>query len=125
MQFHQHDSFQKELRAVCKKQKHLTAAIDSGFEKVSKLLVVQFDPIDPQVAIPPGKLHRVSGFGAWELWKVEVVLIGTTLRPSQWPRMWFAVSGDKIVFLCIAAHMQNYDNNTVDRIAADRASDFF
>lgn len=125
MQFQEHDSYQKELRSICKKQKQLSVAINNGLTKVKKLLAIQFDPLDPQVVIPPGKLHRVSGFQTWELWKVEVVLLGTTLRPNQWPRMWFAISGDKVVFLCIVAHMQNYDNNTVDNTATDRASDYF
>jgi hypothetical protein len=125
MQFHEHDSYKTEFKAICKKQKQLISAINDGIAKVSKLLAIQFDPTNPQPVIPPGKLHRVSGYETWELWKVEVVLTGTTLRPNQWPRMWFAVSGDKMVFLCIVAHMQNYDNNTVDGTATDRASDFF
>ncbi|PIZ61915.1 hypothetical protein COY17_03395 [Candidatus Saccharibacteria bacterium CG_4_10_14_0_2_um_filter_52_9] len=125
MQFHEHDSYQKELSSVCKKQKQLTVAITDGLAKVKKLLKIHFDPLDPQVAIPPGKLHRVSGFEIWELWKVEVVLTGTALRPNQWPRMWFAVSGDQIVLLCIYSHAQDYDNNSVDATAIDRASDYF
>ncbi|MES2971953.1 MAG: hypothetical protein V4702_06560 [Patescibacteria group bacterium] len=125
MQFHEHDNYQKELRAVGKKQKQLETSINDGLVKVKKLLALQFDPTDPQISIPPGKLHRVSGFETWELWKVEVVLLKTTLRPNQWPRMWFAVSGDKVVMLCLALHSQNYDNNEIDRIAIDRASDFF
>lgn len=67
MQFHEHDSYRKELAGICKKQKQLARAVNDGMAKVAKLLAIQFDPINPEVAVPPGKLHRVSGFETWEL----------------------------------------------------------
>ena len=119
MNFLQHDQFDNELKKLGK------YPVLSGLEAVKRLLEKQFDPNDPEVVIPPGKIHRVRQNSVWSLWKVEVVLPKSGLRPSQWPRMWFAVSGDKVVFLCIVSHTQNYDNNVVDGIAADRASDYF
>ena len=120
MNFLQHDEFVNELKKLSK-----YPSLQGGLDSVKRLLEKQFDPNNPEVVIPPGKIHRVHQNTVWSLWKIEVVLPKSGLRPSQWPRMWFAVSGDKIAFLCIAAHMQNYDNNTIDALATSRASDYF
>lgn len=118
--FLSHDQFESELKKLSK-----SSPILAGMESVKRLLEKQFDPLNPEVVIPPGKIHRVHQNDVWSLWKIEVVLPKSGLRPNQWPRMWFVVSGDKIVFLCINSHTQNYDNNTVDKLAAERVSDFF
>lgn len=121
MNFLQHDDFVKELSKLVKKHRNL----DAGMKAVERLLQRQFDPLKPEEVIAPGKIHRVTQNAIWALWKIEVALPGSGLKPNQWPRMWFAVSGDRVVYLCIVVHMQNYDNNEVDKIAQARTSDFF
>lgn len=114
-----HDSFDAEYKKLLKKHRQLA----DGLKKAQKLLEAQFDPINPQAVIGPGKLHRVSANHTWEIWKIEVALIGSGLRPNQWPRMWFAVSGDTFTLLTIAVHSQNYDNNAQDALAIERYSE--
>ena len=114
-----HDSFEREFKRLCKKH----TCLEDGLRKVKKLLEAQFDPIAPKEIIGPGKLHRVTANQTWAIWKVEVALTGSGLRPSQWPRMWFAVSGDTFTLLIIAVHAQNYDDNMQDKIAEDRYSE--
>jgi uncharacterized phage-associated protein len=81
---------------------------------------IPYDPNNPQPIIGPGKLHRVTADHTWEIWKIEVALIGSGLKPNLWPRMWFAISGDTFTLLTIATHAQNYDNNAQDKLAAER-----
>jgi hypothetical protein len=119
--FLQHDQFYKELKKLSKKHRN----INTGLENVERLLEKQFDPSNPEEIIAPGKIHRVKQNTIWSLWKIEVVVPGSGLKPNQWPRMWFALSGDTLVYLCVVSHTQNYDNNMIDSIAMDRASDFF
>lgn len=121
MNFLRHDQFSGELKQLVKKYPGTTA----GLSAVERLLEKQFDPTSPDEVIAPGKIHRIHQNAIWSLWKVEMAVPGSGLRPSQWPRMWFAVSGDKIVLLTIVSHTQNYDDNTIDKIAIERASDFF
>lgn len=111
-----HDSFDSEFKKLLKKHKQLA----DGLKKTQKLLEAQFDPLNPTSVIGPGKLHRVTANQTWEIWKVEVALIGSGLKPSQWPRMWFAISGDTFTLLTIVAHQQNYNNNAQDRLALTR-----
>ncbi len=47
------------------------------------------------------------------------------LRPNQYPRVWFAVKGSIIAFLCIATHIDNYDDETMNRRALERVADMF
>jgi hypothetical protein len=119
MLWQQHDGFVKELKKICGKYPQ----VDDGVAKVKKLLAVQFDPLQPKEVIAPGKIHRVHGNNIWELWKVEVLLPKSGLKPSQWPRMWFCVSGETITLLAIATHIDNYDNNEMDRKAISCLSD--
>lgn len=111
-----HDSFDIEYKKLLKKHRQLA----DGLQKAQRLLEAQFEPNNPHAVIGPGKLHRVTANQTWEIWKMEVALINSGLRPSQWPRMWFAVSGDTFTLLTIASHSQSYDNNTQDRIATER-----
>ena len=111
-----HDSFDAEYKKLLKKHKQLA----EGLTKAQRLLEVQFEPNNPQAIIGPGKLHRVTADHTWEIWKLEVALIGSGLRPNQWPRMWFAISGDTFTLLTIVAHTHNYDNNAQDALAKDR-----
>jgi hypothetical protein len=121
MLWQQHDNFTVELKKICKKYPQ----VDDGIDRVKRLLTTQFDPQSPEEVIAPGKIHRVRSDTIWTLWKVEVVVPKSGLKPSQWPRMWFAVSGGAITLLCIATHMENYDNNTIDRLALKRITDIF
>ncbi|MDK2898971.1 MAG: hypothetical protein PWQ10_158 [Patescibacteria group bacterium] len=113
----EHNAFSKEFKHFCKKQKPALA----GFNAIKKLLAKQFDPINPDDIIAPGKIHRVYQSQTWEIWKVEAIVQG--LKPNQWPRIWFAVNGDEITFLTIGSHTENYDNNAKDRIAIERVTD--
>lgn len=119
MYWQSHDGFDKEYKKLLKKYRQL----DDGLKKVKKLLERQFDPVERQSIIGPGKIHRVTANQTWELWKVEVALIGSGLKPSQWPRMWFAVSGDTFTLLTISVHQDNYDDSAQDRLALERYTD--
>ncbi len=121
MQFLYHDNFQKEI-IILKKKYH---TISDGISALERLCEVQFNPTDPKQVIAPAKLHRITQNDVWTLWKVEVVIPNSGLRPSQWPRMWFVVKGAIIVFLCISSHIENYNNKEMDRLALLRISDFF
>ncbi|HWZ65202.1 MAG TPA: hypothetical protein VNX65_00210 [Patescibacteria group bacterium] len=57
--------------------------------------------------------------------KHRVAIPKSGLRPGQWPRVWFVVSGENIVFLTIAMHAQNYSDNDMQALAKTRATDFF
>ena len=117
MLWYEHNTFTREFKKFSKK--FVTAKRD--FEAVKKLLGTQFDPLNPKEIISPGKIHRVQQNAIWDLWKIEALVEG--LKPSQWPRIWFVVSGDSITFLCIGTHIGNYDNNEMDRIAISRIGD--
>lgn len=119
MQWLKHEGFDGDFKKLSKKY----PAAHDGLHKVKKLLSVQFDPIDPKEIIASGKIHRRHQNAIWEMWKVEMIVVG--LRPNQWPRAWFVVSGDTVIFLTIATHMQNYDDNSMDKIALRRVSDYF
>lgn len=97
--------------------------IDEGVESFKKLCEVQFHPTTPRQIIAPGKLHRVTQNDIWALWKIELAIKG--VRSNQSPRIWFAVKGSTIVFLCAKSHPDNYDDNEVNASATDRATEFF
>jgi hypothetical protein len=119
MQWQSHNSFISEYKKLSKRFSEL----DLSFEKAKKLLSKHFDPIEPQIVIEPGKLHRITtALDMGELWKLEMVVIRT--RSSQSPRIWFNVNGYTITFLAIATHLDNYDDNKVTALALSRWSDF-
>jgi len=120
MIFLEHPQFSKELKAL---RKYRT--INDGLDAVKRLLEKQFDPASPEEVIAPGKIHRIHQDGIWSLWKIEVAVPNSGLKPSQWPRMWLVVSGDKIALLTIGSHSQGYDDGSMDRAAKARVSDFF
>lgn len=121
MLWQEHNSFSKELKKICGKYPQTL----DGIKKVKKLLSVQFNPLQPTEIIAPGKIHHVSGNATWDLWKVEVLVPNSGLRPSQWPRMWFSVSGETITLLAIVTHINNYETNDIDRLAICRLSEVF
>ena len=62
---------------------------------------------------------------AWTMWKTELPILESGLRPNQYPRVWFAQSGDIIAFLCISSHIDNYNDEEMNQLALSRVSDFF
>lgn len=117
MLWQSHNSFYNEFLQANKKIRNLEA----GFTIAKKLLAKQFDPSSPVAVISPGKIHRLHGESTWELWKLEMVV--QNLRPNQFPRIWFAVSGEVITFLALGCHVKNYDDNERQRVALERFSD--
>ena len=113
----EHSSYIKEFEKFSRK----FVSAQQGLEALKKLLETQFDPLDPREIIAPGKIHRVHQNAVWEMWKVECVVKG--LRPGQWPRVWFVVNGDSITLLVFCTHIDNYNNNEMDRKALNRISE--
>lgn len=117
-----HDGFVKEIAAL---EKRRLRYIRESFEGFQRLCEFHFHPTSPQPRIAPGKLHRVTQNDAWTMWKTELPVIHSGLRPNQFPRMWFAQSGAIIAFLCISSHIHNYNNEEMDRLALSRITDLF
>jgi len=121
IQFLYHDGIQKEIAALERRFR----TIRSGLSALERLCEVQFNPTSPRQVIAPAKIHRITQNDVWTLWKIELVLPNSGLRPNQWPRMWFVVKGAIIAFLCISSHVDNYNDEKMNRLALSRASDFF
>ena len=121
IQFLYHDGIQKEIAAL----EWRFRTIRNGLSSFERLCEVQFNPTNPRQVIAPAKLHRVTQNDIWTLWKIELVIPNSGLRPNQWPRMWFVVKGAIIAFLCISSHVDNYNDEDMNRLALSRASDFF
>lgn len=119
LNFFSHSLFEKEL-ANLKKQFN---NIDDGLEAFKKLCGVQFNPVSPKQIIAPAKLHRVTQNDVWTLWKIEVAVKG--VRSNQSPRVWFAIKGTTVVFLCAQSHVNNYSDNDMNEVAITRATEFF
>ncbi len=117
MYWQTHDGFDKDIKKLAKDYRQL----DHSITATKRLLEIQFHPTQPQEVIGPGKIHRITQNHTWAIWKLEVAVKG--LRPSQWPRFWFAVRGNTVTFLVANTHINNYDNNTCDRLAAERFSE--
>lgn len=116
-----HDSFIKELKRL----KKTIRTIDKDVELVKKLLSIQFSKATNTPPIGRGKIHRITVLdevSGGELWKVKVAT--ANLKPNLWARMWFAISGNRIILLAIASHKDNYDNNTMDRMAEQRYREY-
>jgi hypothetical protein len=121
MQFLYHDGFEKEIAAL----KRRFRTIRDGVMAFERLCEVQFNPTSPRQVIAPAKLHRVTQNDIWTLWKIELVVPNSGLRPNQWPRLWFVVKGDIIILLCIASHIDNYNDEDINRAALSRVGDLF
>lgn len=122
IEFRSHEGFEKDIAALEKRRLRGIRASLEGFQQVCE---VHFHPTNPEWRIQPGKLHRITKKDEWTLWKTELPIIKSGLRPNQYPRMWFAVSGASIVFLCISSHIDNYDDNTMNQLALSRLTDIF
>lgn len=117
--FISHLSFEKEAAKLKRRFSHL----DKALESFKMLCELQFHPLDPQQIIAPAKLHRVTQNDLQSIWKVELAV--PELKPNQFPRVWFAVKGSNIAFLCIVSHIDNYSDNRINQTAIERVSDIF
>ncbi len=115
--FHPH--FEKEAASL-KRRFHF---FDSGIESFKRICEVHFDPVNPKQVVAPAKLHRIKCFESFTIWKIELAV--KNLRPNQFPRVWFAVRGATIAFLCVATHIDNHDDNTMNREAETLVGSFF
>lgn len=121
IKFLYHNNIQKEITSLGRRFRTLR----DGLSTFERLCEVQFHPISPQQVITPAKIHRIVQNNLWTLWKTELVIPHSGLRPNQWPRLWFVVKGEIIVFLCISSHVDNYDDEKINNLALSRVSDFF
>ncbi len=94
-----------------------------GLIAFKRLCEIQFHPQLPKQVIAPAKLHRRKQMEVCGLWKIELAVKGVKSNVS--PRIWFAVRGSVIVFLCASTHADNYEDNEMDMIAESRAADVF
>ena len=117
--FIEHLVFEKETAGL----KRRFPAIDSALESFRMICQVHFNPDEPRQVIAPGKLHRITQLDLYSIWKFELPVPG--LRSNQFPRIWFAVRGSQVAFLCIRTHIDNYDTNEIDRIARELVTDIF
>jgi len=114
MRWQPHNKFESEFKAIGKRNRKL----DQGFEEAKRLLAAQFHPSQPIQVINPGKIHHLHSYADFELWKLEMMV--DLLRPSQFPRVWFALQPGVISFLAIRSHTDNYNDDTVTRQAKER-----
>ncbi len=121
IEFLYHDGIQKEIAV----RERRFRTIRQGLSAFERLCEVQFNPTHTRQIIAPAKLHRISQTDVWTLWKVELVVPNSGLRPNQWPRMWFVVQGNIIAFLCLSSHVDNFNDKEMNRLALSRISDFF
>lgn len=121
IEFFYHDGIQKEIAAL----EGRFRTIREAFAIFERLCNTQFNPTKPQQVIAPAKLHRVTQNDIWTLWKIELVVPNAGLRPNQHPRMWFVVKGASIAVLCLATHVDNYDDEKMNRVALSQVSDLF
>jgi hypothetical protein len=121
IEFIYHDGTKKEIAAVERRFPHLREGL-TAFERLCEW---QFNPTNPRQVIAPAKLHRLTQNNVWTMWKVELVVPKSGLRPNQYPRLWFAVKGAIIALLCLATHIDNYDDEKMNRLALSRVTDIF
>lgn len=121
IEFLYHDAIKKEIAGLERK----FPKIHDGLKIFERLCKVQFSPTDPKQVIAPAKLHRVTQNDTWTMWKIELVMPNSGLRPNQCPRIWFAVKGAIIAFLCISTHIHNYNDGDMNRLAQSRVTDLF
>lgn len=121
IEFLYHDGIQKEIAAL-ERRFH---RVRDGLCAFERLCEAQFHPTNPKQVIAPAKLHRIAQNDVWTMWKIELVIPDSGLRPNQYPRMWFAVKGAIIAFLCISTHIDNYNNAEMNQLAFSRITDLF
>lgn len=121
IEFFYHEGIQKEIAVFEVRFRTIREAL-TIFERLCN---TQFNPTQPRQVIAPAKLHRVTQNDLWTLWKIELVVPNAGLRPNQYPRMWFVVKGASVAVLCLATHIDNYDDEKMNRAALSRVGDLF
>lgn len=121
LEFLSHPEFDKETADISRRFR----TFNDGLVSFKLICEKQFHPTNPQIVIPPGKIHHRKETELFSMWKIELVLPNSGLRPNQFPKVWFAVQGVKIAFLCVGTHIDNYNDNKMDRVAEKRATDIF
>lgn len=119
LEFLEHSHFTKQAAEFNRR----FSGFEQGFLATKNIFEVHFHPTNPMQRIAPGKIHCVLRNPIFAIWKLEMAV--ADLKSNQWPRVWFAVSGNKIGFLCMGTHVDNYDNNKMDRLAQNLVSDIF
>lgn len=119
LNFYYHDSFSKQAARF----KERFSNFENGLESFRLICQQQFSPTAPKQVIPPGKLHRKKACDGYTIWKVELVVQG--FKSNQFPRLWFAVRGEDLVFLCMGTHIDGYRDNEMDQSAEKLATSFF
>lgn len=119
LNFFSHPKFEKEAERA----KQRSTYFDEALISFEKLCQVQFNTENPRMVIAPGKLHKLFDGAVYSIWKIELAVKGT--KSNQSPRIWFAIHGNEIVYLCIAMHSDNYNDGAVTDEAVIRCADFF
>ena len=115
--FHSH--FEKQAVSLKRRFPHFEA----GLESFKMICEIHFDLINPKQVIAPAKPHRVMCFGSVTIWKIELAV--KNVRSNQCPRVWFAIQGATVAFLCVATHIDNYDDNFMNREAETLVGSIF
>ncbi len=119
LEYLEHPKFSKQAADFIRR----FPGFNDGFNATKNIFEVHFHPTNPMQRIAPGKIHSILKSPNYTIWKLEMAVIG--LKSKQWPRVWFAVSGNKVVFLCMHSHIDNYDDNDITREAQSLVSDYF
>ena len=119
LEYLEHPKFSKQAADF----KRRFSGFDAGFEATKNIFEVHFHPTNPMQRIAPGKLHCILKNANYTMWKLEMAVAG--LKSKQWPRVWFGVSGSKVVFCCMGTHIDNYDDGELTRDALSLVTDYF
>lgn len=113
-------NFDRQYKRYLKKHK----TFSNDLNKTERLLEKRFFQ-GVNGLISPDKLHRIrlsSEYGV-SMWKIEAMQVG--LPSKKWPRIWFGVLQDKLILLSLCSHVDNYDNNEIDRTSWTLLEEYF
>lgn len=116
--FSRHPKFSKEGERLAGR----SVDFHNALRNFEKLCQVQFHASKPQRVISPGKLHHLFDDGISAIWKVELAV--KNVRSNHSPRIWFAIRGETVIYLCAASHTDNYEDDVALRTAKERMQDF-
>ena len=119
LEFLEHPKFQKQAADLQRR----FLGFNKGIAAARLIFEVHFHPVNPSPKIAPGKLHCILQSENYVVWKLELAVAG--LKSKQYPRVWFAVSGARILFLCAHTHIDNYDDGEKSKEALELVRDFF
>lgn len=123
LEYLEHPKFSKQAADFKRRFPGFDEGFDEGFNATKNIFEVHFHPTNPMQRIAPGKIHCILRNPTFVMWKLEMAVAG--LKSKQWPRVWFAVSGSKIVFLCMGTHIDNYDDGGQTKEAQSLVTDYF